>query len=56
MRSMHRERLQVAVRVTLVALVVAWLFSESLRARLPVWLPLLTLAVFEAEFVARAWW
>lgn len=53
---MHRERLQIAVRVTLVALVVAWLFSESLRARLPVWLPLLTLAVFEAEFVARAWW
>lgn len=56
MRSAPRERLQLAVRVTLVALVVAWLFSESLRARLPVWLPLLTLAVFEAEFVARAWW
>lgn len=56
MRSDGRGRVQTVVRVSLVVLVVAWLFSEWLRARLPVWLPLLTLAAFEAEFVARALW
>ncbi len=56
MRSDGRGRVQTIVRVSLVVLVVAWLFSEWLRARLPVWLPLLTLAAFEAEFVARALW
>lgn len=56
MRSDGRGRVQTVVRASLVVLVVAWLFSEQLRARLPVWLPLLTLAAFEAEFVARALW
>jgi hypothetical protein len=56
MRSDGRSRVQTIVRVSLVVLVVAWLFSEWLRARLPVWLPLLTLTAFEVEFVARAMW
>ncbi|MGL6278504.1 MAG: hypothetical protein ACRC50_02990 [Gaiella sp.] len=56
MTSPERQRVQAVVRMALIALVLAWLFSEWLRARLPVWLPLSIVAAFEIELVVRAWW
>lgn len=49
-----RHRAQAALRACLVVLVVLWLFSSTVRAWLPFWLPLLVLAAFEVEFVVRA--
>lgn len=48
-------RLNTAVRAGLIAFVVVWLLSNWLRARLPFWIPLLTLAALELEVVLRAW-
>ncbi len=49
-----RQRVQVVLRVALVLVVVAWLFSDTVRAWIPFWVPLVVLAAFELEFVLQA--
>lgn len=49
----ERRRAQIALRLALLGLVVAWMFSSSLRARLPYWVPLVALVAIEGEFLLR---
>ena len=51
--STDREELQLAVRAAAIVFVVAWLFSEDLRAWIPFWLPFVVLLAAEVEFVLR---
>ncbi len=46
--------MQVVLRVALVLVVVAWLFSDTIRGWIPFWVPLVVLAAFELEFVLQA--
>jgi hypothetical protein len=48
-----RETIQSAVRGAALVFVVAWLFSDDLRAWIPFWLPLAALLAAEVEFVLR---
>ena len=48
-----RETLQSAARAAAFVFVVAWLFSDDLRAWIPFWLPLVLLLAAEIEFVVR---
>ena len=48
-----RETLQSAARAAALVFVVAWLFSDDLRAWIPFWLPLVLLLAAEIEFVVR---
>ena len=49
-----RASAQAALRAAALVFVVAWLFSEGLRAWIPFWLPLVILFAAEVEFVVRA--
>lgn len=53
MTGSGRQRAQVAVRVGALALVLTWLFSPSLQAVIPFWLPFAALAATELEFLVR---
>src|SRR4029079_12024897 len=48
-----RATLQAAVRAVAIVVVVAWLFSDDLRAWVPVWVPIVLLLAAEIEFVLR---
>lgn len=48
-----RRRTQLAIRGGLLFFVVAWLFSDTLRAWIPYWLPFAILLLTEAEFLLR---
>jgi hypothetical protein len=52
-RNAHRANVQSAVRVAALVVVVAWLFSDAVRAWVPVWVPLCLLLAAEIEFVVR---
>jgi len=51
--ELDRETVQASVRAAALVFVVAWLFSDDLRAWIPVWLPIVVLLAAEAEFVLR---
>ena len=48
-----RATLQGAVRAAALVVVVAWLFSDDVRAWVPVWIPVVLLLAAEIEFVLR---
>src|SRR6188472_2251271 len=48
-----RATVQAAVRAAALVVVVAWLFSEDVRAWVPIWVPIVLLLVAELEFVFR---
>jgi hypothetical protein len=48
-----RATVQGAVRAAAVVVVVAWLFSDDVRAWVPIWVPILLLLAAELEFVFR---
>jgi hypothetical protein len=48
-----RATLQAAVRAAALVVVVAWLFSDDVRAWVPVWVPVVLLLAAELEFVLR---
>jgi hypothetical protein len=50
-----RHRTQQILRLTALAFVAAWLFSQEVQARVPFWIPFLVLALTEAEFLWRGW-
>jgi hypothetical protein len=51
---LDRGRVQLLVRLTALGFVIAWLFSDALRAWVPFWVPFVVLLGTEAEFVLRA--
>jgi hypothetical protein len=51
--ELDRGTVQSAVRAAALVFVVAWLFSDDLRAWIPVWLPIVVLLAAEVEFVLR---
>ena len=51
--ELDRETVQASVRAAALVFVVAWLFSDDLRAWIPVWLPIAVLLAAEVEFVLR---
>jgi hypothetical protein len=51
--EVDRETVQASIRAAALVFVVAWLFSDDLRAWIPVWLPIVVLLAAEIEFVAR---
>lgn len=51
--EVDRGTVQASVRAAAVVFVVAWLFSDDLRAWIPVWLPVVVLLAAEVEFVLR---
>ena len=53
MTSQSRRRTQAAVRVAGLVFVLGWIFSPSLQAAIPFWLPFAILAATEVEFLAR---
>src|SRR6188508_1744868 len=48
-----RATVQAAVRAAALVVVVAWLFSDDVRAWVPIWVPIVLLLVAELEFVFR---
>lgn len=48
-----RATLQAALRAVVLVVVVAWLFSDDVRAWTPVWVPIVLLLAAETEFVFR---
>ena len=48
-----RGTVQASIRAAALVFVVAWLFSDDLRAWIPVWLPIVVLLAAEVEFVLR---
>jgi hypothetical protein len=48
-----RATLQAAVRAAALVVVVAWLFSDDVRAWVPIWVPIVLLLAAEVEFVLR---
>jgi hypothetical protein len=48
-----RATLQAAVRAAALVVVVAWLFSDDVRAWVPIWVPIVLLLGAEIEFVLR---
>ena len=48
-----RATFQSAVRAAALVFVAAWLFSDGVRAWVPVWVPILVLLAAEVEFVVR---
>ncbi|HEX6724409.1 MAG TPA: hypothetical protein VF073_04125 [Gaiella sp.] len=48
-----RATLQAAVRAAALVVVVAWLFSDDVRAWVPIWVPIVLLLAAEIEFVLR---
>lgn len=56
--DVDRGTVQASIRAAALVFVVAWLFSDDLRAWIPVWLPIVVLVAAEVEFVAggrREW-
>ena len=51
--ELDRGTLQSSIRAAALVFVVAWLFSDDLRAWIPVWLPIVILLAAEVEFVLR---
>ena len=51
--SVDRATFQAAVRAAAIVFVVAWLFSDDVRAWVPVWAPIAVLLAAEVEFVVR---
>jgi len=51
--SADRAAFQAAVRAAAIVVVVAWLFSDDVRAWVPVWVPIALLLAAEVEFVVR---
>ena len=52
-QNADRATLQSALRAAAVVVVVAWLFSDNVRAWVPVWVPIVLLLAAEVEFVVR---
>jgi len=48
-----RAALQAAVRAAALVVVAAWLFSDDVRAWVPIWVPIVLLLAAEVEFVVR---
>src|SRR5512143_3623082 len=48
-----RATFQSAIRAAALVFVAAWLFSDGVRAWVPVWVPILVLLAAEVEFVVR---
>jgi hypothetical protein len=51
--EVDRGTVQSSIRAAALVFVVAWLFSDDLRAWIPVWLPIVVLFAAEVEFVLR---
>src|SRR6476619_940416 len=51
--SADRATFQAAVRAAAIVFVLAWLFSDDVRAWVPVWVPIAVLLAAEVEFVVR---
>jgi hypothetical protein len=51
--EVDRGTVQASIRAAALVFVVAWLFSDDLRAWIPVWLPIVVLLAAEVEFVLR---
>ena len=52
-QNADRASLQSAVRAAALVVVVAWLFSDNVRAWVPVWVPIVLLLAAEVEYVVR---